>query len=119
MVANFQDEHLLWAKIKELRGLNIEMQTNSCFVLASNEAIKGHFQNLSQILNIDDINRNVQNLSEKIIQKGVEMFLYLNSCENQEVKSYWINFYGKIILKPCCFGFDFEYRSIRVAVSAG
>ena len=89
------------------------MQTNSCFVLASNEAIKGHFQNLSQILNIDDINRNVQNLSEKIIQKGVEMFLYLNSCENQEVKSYWINFYGKMILKPCCFGFDFEYRSMK------
>ena len=48
-----------------------------------------------------------------MIQKGVEMFLYLNSCENKEVQSFWINFYGTMMLKPCCYGFSFEYRPIK------
>ena len=113
MVAKFQDDNLLWSKIKEIRSLNNEKYTNSCFVLVSDDVISEHFQNLTEILKINDINEKVQNLSEKMIQKGVEMFLYLNSCENKEVQSFWINFYGTMMLKPCCYGFSFEYRPIK------
>ncbi len=88
------------------------MHTNSCYVLVSDELIKEHFQNLSQILSIDEIDDMAKNLSKKVIQKGVEMFFYLNSCKNEKI-SYWENFYGSIMMAPCCFGFDYEYRSIK------
>ena len=117
MVANFQDENLLWSKIREMRGLNIEKYTNSCFALVSDNIISEHFQNLSTILNIviddDDFDEKVKNLSEITIQKGVEMFFYLNSCENKEVKNYWINFYGTMMFKQTYLGFDVENRSIK------
>ena len=115
MVANFQDENLLWPKIREFRDLNIKKHTNSCFVLVSDDVISEHFRNLSKILNIDfdAIDEKVQNLSEKTIRKGIEMFLYLNSCENKEEQSFWINFYGSMLLKPCCAGFSHEYRPIK------
>ena len=101
--------------MKDMKELNIEKQKDSCFVLVSDEVIAENYRNLSEILGVDEIDDKVQNLSEKIIQKGVEMFLYLNSCENNKVKSFWKTLYGNgnIISAPCCLGFDFEYRSIK------
>ena len=115
MVAKFQNKTKLWIKIREIKGPYNEKQTNSCFGLVSDDVISEHFQNLSKILNInmDEIDEKVQNLSKKTIQKGVELFLYLNSCENKEVKNYWKTLYQTMALKPCCFGFSFEYRPIK------
>ena len=85
MVAKVEDDNLLWEEMRGMRDLiNIEMHTNSCYVLVSDELIKEHFQNLSQILSIDEIDVKAKNLSKKVIQKGVEMFFYLNSCKNEK-----------------------------------
>ena len=115
MVAKTSDENLLWEKMKEMKDLSIDKQTNSCYALVSNEVIKEHFQNLSKILgfDFDEIDVNAQNLSERIITKGVEMFFYLNSCNKEKVRRYWENFYGTITTVPCCLGFSYEYRSLK------
>ena len=113
MVAKASDENLLWEKMKEMKDLSVEKQTNSCLVLVSDEVITEHFQNLSKILSLNEINVNAQNLSEKTITQGVKMFVYLNSCKKEKVRRYWENFYGSITTVPCCLGFDFKYRSIK------
>ena len=87
--------------------------SSSCFVLVSDEVITEHFQNLSTILGIDELDVNAQNLSEKTITKGVEMFFYLNSCQNEKERSYWKTLYGTITTVPCCLGFSYEYRSLK------
>ena len=112
MVAEVSNETLLWIMIQNRNYLNIEKHINSCFVLVSDDIITENFQNLSKILNIDEKNDKIDKLSKKIIQKGVEMFIYLNSCENTEVKRYWKDFYRNIISVPC-YLFGYEYRSIR------
>ena len=114
MVAKVEDDDFLWGEMRTMRDIfNNEKQTNSCYVLVSDELIKEHFQNLSQILSIDDIDNKAKSLSENVIKKGVDMFLYLNSCINQEVKEYWRNLYGTIMQAPCCFGFGYEFRSVK------
>ena len=56
MVAKVEDDDFLWGEMRTMRDIfNNEKQTNSCYVLVSDELIKEHFQNLSQILSIDDI----------------------------------------------------------------
>ena len=113
MVAKTSHESLLLEKIKEIKDLNVEKQNNSCFVLVSDGVISEHFQNLSKILKIDEIYVNTQNLSEKAITKGAEMFFYLNSCKNEKVRSYWQNFYGTITTSQGPLGFSIEYRTIK------
>ena len=112
MVAKVSNETLLWAKIQNMKDLDIDKKMNSCFVLVSDDIIKENFQNLSKILNIDDKNDKFDKISIKIIQKGVEMFLYLNSCEKKQVKRNWNDFYRNIILADG-YIFGYEYRSIK------
>ena len=112
MVAKVSNETLLWTKIQNMKDLVIDKKMNSCFVLVSDDIITENFQNLSKILNIDDKNDKFDNISIKLIQKGVEMFLYLNSCEKKQVKRNWNDFYNNIILADG-YIFGYEYRSIK------
>ena len=107
-VAKVEDDNLLWEEMRGLRDIiDSEKQTISCYVLVSDELIKEHFQNLSQSLSIDEIDDKAQNLSEKVIRKGVEMYFNLNSCKNEKV------YFWKTVIEIQ----EIAYKFIFVAVT--
>ena len=112
MVAKISNETLLWTKIQEIKDLDSKNQTDSCFALVSDDVITENFQNLSKILGLNVKEHKLKNLAKKIIQNGVEMFLYLNSCENKEEKLFWKDFYKNIMSVPL-YIFGYEYRSMK------
>ena len=82
-----------WQHVKSIRKEYYRRNSvDKCSGFVSDEDINHHFDSLSLLLGINNVTSKIENLSEKEISTGAEMFVYLNSCP-----SYWVYFYHEIL----------------------
>ena len=88
----------IWGYIKNIRQDYLKRKSSSeCSDLISYSDIKLTYKELLRRLNIthSSVSSEIQNLTKVEIQKGAEMFLYLNSCPRHN--DYWVNLFKDII----------------------
>ena len=96
-LVHYVDTNLLWKHVKILRNNFMRKYFDhkgsgyTCSYLVSNDLIKNHSITLMQLLNVSTLSPEILNLSKAVIKDGAEMFLYLNTCpQNDEKESlYW------------------------------
>ena len=95
MVTQVSDENLLWNMMRKIKDESNEEENKECFV--HDDTITENFKNLSKILGVNDVEEGIIKISDRDIQRGVEKFLYLNSCKNEATKRKWKQFYDSTL----------------------
>ena len=93
MVSRGSEYSQTWQYVKSIRAEYYRRNSvQNCTGFVTEEDINQHFDSLSQLLGVQNVTSKIENLSEKDIFSGAEMFVYLNFCP-----SYWVYFYHEIL----------------------
>ena len=118
MVTNVTDENLLWKSMRQIKEETNAETFDKYICFAPDSVVTQNFKNLSKLLSINDVEEGILNLSDGDIQRGVEKFLYLNLCNNEETKRFWKKFYDSIMFYEDVFHTKYNRPVKEIMLSA-
>ena len=91
-------KHLKVAKYERLKSKELNDQCEKYPIFQFDSFIKSNLERMLNLLDSENVSDETQNLDEAMINKGGEMFMYLNTCPSQSEIKFWLKFYDLLLV---------------------